>query len=81
MGSRAVAPLRRAGRQLTIPIGGAVKVTSWLENAVRDAERRNLPALQPLLESLARATTALRAADWNLDASGPLDTHTGRDDR
>ena len=43
----------------------------WLENAVQDAERRGLPALRPLLETLARATSALRAADWNLDATGP----------
>ena len=54
---------------------------SWLENAVRDAERRGLPALRPLLESLARATAALRAADWNLDATDPDDAHTDRDER
>lgn len=43
----------------------------WLENAVQDAERRGLPALRPLLEALARATSALRASDWNFDATGP----------
>lgn len=42
----------------------------WLENAVQDAERRGLPGLRPLLETLARATSALRSADWNLDATG-----------
>jgi hypothetical protein len=58
-----------------------VQVTSWLEDAVRDAERRGLPALRPLLVSLAHATTALRAADWNLDAAGSPHTHTGQDGR
>jgi hypothetical protein len=46
-------------------------VKTWLENAVRDAERRDVPALRPLLEALARAASVLRAADWNLDASDP----------
>jgi hypothetical protein len=40
-------------------------VDSWLRWAVEDAERRGLPDLKPLLEGLARATVALRAADWN----------------
>lgn len=43
-------------------------VESWLQAAIADAERRGLPALKPLLESLARATAALRAADFNRDA-------------
>jgi hypothetical protein len=43
----------------------------WLDNAVRDAERRGLPALGPMLEALTRATLTLRTADWNPDASGP----------
>jgi hypothetical protein len=42
----------------------------WLDNAVRDAERRGLPALAAMLEALARATSALRTADWNPNASG-----------
>src|SRR4030095_101456 len=42
----------------------------WLENALRDADRRELPELRPLLEGLAKSTTALRAADWNVDLSG-----------
>jgi hypothetical protein len=44
-------------------------VADWLEHAVRDAERRGLPALRPLLEGLARSTASLRAADWNVDLS------------
>ena len=45
-------------------------VDSWLKAALADAERRGLPDLKPLLETLARATTALRGADWNDDATG-----------
>jgi hypothetical protein len=40
----------------------------WLQAAIADAERRGLPALKPLIETLARATTALRGADFNDDA-------------
>jgi hypothetical protein len=36
---------------------------AWLAAACADAERRGLPELKPLLESLARSTAALRAAD------------------
>jgi hypothetical protein len=48
-------------------------VKTWLDAAVSDALRRGLPALRPLLESLAQSTEALRAADWNADAgsAGP----------
>jgi hypothetical protein len=48
-------------------------VKIWLDNAVLDAERRGLPALRAMLEALARATSALRTADWNADASEPAD--------
>ena len=51
-------------------------VQHWLDNAIADAERRGLPGLVPLLEALARATTVLRAADWNADATGELDNRT-----
>ena len=59
-------------------------IKSWLDNAVQDAERRGLPALRPLLETLARSTSALRTADWNEDSSGDSDmaardTAPGRD--
>jgi len=40
-------------------------VDAWLEAAVRDAEKRGLPELKPLLEALAQATRALRAANLN----------------
>jgi hypothetical protein len=44
-------------------------IDQWLEAAVADAERRGLPELKPILETLARATRALRGADFNDDAS------------
>jgi hypothetical protein len=44
-------------------------IDTWLKAAIADAERRGLPELKPLLESLARASRALRASDFNLDAS------------
>ena len=49
-----------------------MSIDAWLENALKDADRRELPALRPLLEGLAKSTMALRAADWNLDLSGEL---------
>jgi hypothetical protein len=39
----------------------------WLKAACEDAERRGFPELKPLLESLARATAALREADRLID--------------
>jgi hypothetical protein len=48
-------------------------IKTWLDNAIQDADRRGLTALRPLLESLARATSALRTADWNYDSSGESD--------
>jgi hypothetical protein len=43
-------------------------IEAWLAGAVSDAERRGLPELKSLLDSLARSTTALRSADFNDDA-------------
>jgi hypothetical protein len=45
------------------------EVVRWLASACADAEQRGLPELKPLLEGLARATDALRAADP--DFAGP----------
>jgi hypothetical protein len=45
-------------------------VDCWLAAALADAERRGLAELKPLLEALAQATRALRAADFNDDARG-----------
>jgi hypothetical protein len=40
-------------------------IDAWLKAAIADAERRGLPELKPVLETLARATAALRAASFN----------------
>lgn len=40
-------------------------IDSWLQAAIADADRRGLPELKPILETLSRSTTALRAADFN----------------
>ena len=48
-------------------------IEQWLEDGKADAYRRKLPQLADLLDTLARSTAALRAADWNEDAGG--DTH------
>ncbi len=45
-------------------------IEQWLEDGKSDAYRRKLPQLADLLETLARSTAALRAADWNDDATG-----------
>jgi hypothetical protein len=45
-------------------------IEHWLQAAQADAERRGLPALKPLLEALARTTSALRSADFNERADG-----------
>jgi hypothetical protein len=43
-------------------------VEAWLMAAIADAERRGLAELAPLLETLAAATRALRAAEWRSSA-------------
>jgi hypothetical protein len=40
-----------------------MRIDEWLRAACADADRRGLPHLKPLLETIARSTTALRAAD------------------
>jgi len=45
-------------------------IEAWLQAAIADAGKRGLPELKPILETLAKATTVLRAADFNDDASG-----------
>ena len=58
-------------------------IESWLAAAIADAERRGLPGLKPILETLARSTAALRAADAELRSAreaargdGPRDPGT-----
>lgn len=38
-------------------------IDAWLQAACLDADRRGLPELKLLLETIARSTRALRAAD------------------
>jgi hypothetical protein len=38
-------------------------IDAWVAAATADAERRGLPEIRPLIEALAQATRALRAAD------------------
>jgi hypothetical protein len=49
------------------------EIAAWLAYAVADADRRALPGLKPLLETLAQSTQALRDADqqFNHPALGP----------
>jgi hypothetical protein len=56
-------------------------IKAWLEAAVHDADRRGLIELKPMLEMLARATSALRMAEWNADASGEFDQREEPDGR
>ncbi len=44
-----------------------MRLEDWREQARRDAARRGLPDLDPLLDMLFRATRELRAADWARD--------------
>lgn len=50
-----------------------MELDDWLRAALADAERRGLAELQPMLDTLARATRALRRADWNDDPTGRSD--------
>jgi len=62
---------------LQCPVAPAMTIDAWLEQALQDAERRDLPALKPLLEALARSMSAMRDADWNDDvAEKARDTRT-----
>jgi hypothetical protein len=46
-------------------------VETWLEAAVADADKRGLPELKPLLETLAKSTAALRRAESASKRSTP----------
>lgn len=59
-------------------------IDAWLRAALADADHRGIPELKPLLESLALATRALRAANFPHDpgltpaARPPGPAETGR---
>jgi len=46
-------------------------IEDWLACACADADRRGLADVKPLLEALADATRALRAAGWEDTSLGP----------
>ena len=48
-------------------------IEDWLKAAIADAERRGLPELKPLLESLAQATKLLRSAGFGGRANDVAD--------
>jgi hypothetical protein len=48
-------------------------VPGWLTRSIADAERRGLPQLTPLLETLATSTAALRAADAEFGHPAAMD--------
>ena len=56
-----------------------MSIEAWLKAACDDAERRGLPELKPLLETLARSTAALRDADREVRAANPAPRVPGPD--
>jgi hypothetical protein len=56
-----------------------MEIEAWLKAACDDAERRGLPELKSLLETLARSTAALRAADREIRAANPAPRDPGPD--
>jgi hypothetical protein len=44
---------------------------AWLRAACEDADRRGLPDLKPMLDTLARAAQAVRALDATTRRDGP----------
>jgi hypothetical protein len=55
-----------------------MEIRVWLQAAIADAERRGLPELKPMLEALARATEALRSADFDDAMMNEPGGHAGR---
>ena len=57
-------------------------LTGWLAHAIADAEARGLPELNPLLETLAKSTQALRDADAEFahPAIQRINRHAAADD-
>jgi hypothetical protein len=47
-----------------------MSIEAWLAAAIADAERRGIPEIKPLLESLAAATRALRGAGFANEIRG-----------
>jgi hypothetical protein len=68
---RSRASSRRRGVAGSVRSSSLSSATGHLtaQQSDQDAHRRGLPALKPVLEALAKATKALRAADFNDNAS------------
>jgi hypothetical protein len=49
-------------------------IDAWVAAAIADAERRGLPELRPLVETLAQATRALRDSDVARQEPVPADS-------
>ncbi len=52
-------------------------IDAWLQAAIASAERDGHAGTRPVLEALAAAATALRAAPWNADAAHDDDAPMG----
>jgi hypothetical protein len=46
------------------------RIAAWLASSCADADKRGLPELKPLLETLARSTEALREAERRKSGHG-----------
>jgi hypothetical protein len=57
-----------------------MEIDAWLELACADADRRALPELKPLLQTLAQSTRALRQATDLVDSSAGLHGETASED-
>jgi hypothetical protein len=57
-----------------------MEIETWLSAAKADADRRGLPALKPLLETLAVSTRALRAGAGIEGQPAAASGHTRSDD-
>jgi hypothetical protein len=55
---------------LTRANGNHMTLDEWYAYAAADADRRQLADLAPVLKGLRAAAEALRAAEWNDEASG-----------
>ena len=53
-------------------------IENWLKGAILDAEARGLPALKPILETIARSTAALRAASESVEMESRADAEPPR---
>jgi hypothetical protein len=65
--------MQGAGMTTMQGAGSSMSVDEWLKAAIADAERRGMPELKPILESMANAARALRDAGVGGQANGPTE--------